>query len=386
MKRFVSIVILSFLTLLCLNARSVRIAFVGDPQVNDVKELDYARRSIYKELRERKDLDLVIILGDLVNDKPDLLQPSIASLDSLPCPWICVPGNHDRNVYRDGRARDLSSFVSLAGYCDTSFVLGNVRFVCMNNVMTRNKADYEGRLSAEQKIWLKEKIVNNNDEKALVLCTHIPISQSEDRDSIYSILGSESKVLLCSGHLHSVARSITPAGEEIIAGAACGAWWRGVKDSCGIPYALQNCGAPRGYFVADFNCNSKHWYKMQYKCVGRNDIVSAYKMEDGALLVNVYGGAQYAEVNVRAKGKTFVAQVAHRPTVEVMKIIEWNKTKDRTYRKAHKDEFIPMRRLKSPHLWQIDSLPDNCRKVRIKYEDNSMKFKKFLDVKAYDMD
>ena len=86
-----------------------RVAFVGDPQVDNATELGYARKSIYKELRERKDLDLVIVLGDLVNDDTSLLNASTASLDSLSCPWLAIPGNHDRNVYRaeKGRGRDL---------------------------------------------------------------------------------------------------------------------------------------------------------------------------------------------------------------------------------------------------------------------------------------
>ena len=75
------------------------VAFVGDPQVDNATQLDYARRSVYRELRERKDLDLVILLGDLVNDKTELLAPTVATLDSLPCPWLAVPGNHDRDRY-----------------------------------------------------------------------------------------------------------------------------------------------------------------------------------------------------------------------------------------------------------------------------------------------
>ena len=86
-------------------AGNFRVAFVGDPQVDNEEELRYAQKSIYKELRERKDLDMVIILGDVVNDNTEWLAPSFESLDSLPCPWICVPGNHDRNYYKKASSR-----------------------------------------------------------------------------------------------------------------------------------------------------------------------------------------------------------------------------------------------------------------------------------------
>ena len=123
----------------------LRVAFVGDPQVDDATQLGYARASIYRELRERKDLDLVIFLGDLVNDKMEYIAPTVASLDSLGCPWLAIPGNHDRDRYPKEleRARDLASWQREVGYIDTSFVLKGVRFILMNDVRTRDRADYE---------------------------------------------------------------------------------------------------------------------------------------------------------------------------------------------------------------------------------------------------
>ena len=104
-----------------------KVAFVGDPQVDNATELGYARKSIYKELRERKDLDLVIVLGDIVNDDTSLLPATKQSLDSLSCPWLAVPGNHDRNLYREekGRPRDLHCWEDTIGYVDTAFVAGD---------------------------------------------------------------------------------------------------------------------------------------------------------------------------------------------------------------------------------------------------------------------
>lgn len=53
--------------------RVLRVALVGDPQVDDSTEMGYARRSVYRELRWRRDLDMCIFLGDLVNDNMSLL-------------------------------------------------------------------------------------------------------------------------------------------------------------------------------------------------------------------------------------------------------------------------------------------------------------------------
>ena len=198
-------------------ACGLRVVLVGDPQVDNETELSYARRSIFQELRARKDLDFVLVLGDLVNDRPDLLAPCIASLDSLSCPWICVPGNHDKDVYRQAdsqkggkalpyRPRDLRTFRSLLGYEDTTFVLQGVRFVCMDNVRIRNKADYEGGFRESQKNWLDSIVRMTPERQLLVFCTHIPLSVCKGKDSLSVILGAHRKTFLVSAHAHSVIR------------------------------------------------------------------------------------------------------------------------------------------------------------------------------------
>ena len=59
------------------SGRVLRVALVGDPQVDDSTEMGYARRSVYRELYGRRDLDMCIFLGDLVNDNMTLLHESV---------------------------------------------------------------------------------------------------------------------------------------------------------------------------------------------------------------------------------------------------------------------------------------------------------------------
>lgn len=42
--------------------RVLRVALVGDPQVDDSTEMGYARRSVYRDLYGRRDLDMCIFL------------------------------------------------------------------------------------------------------------------------------------------------------------------------------------------------------------------------------------------------------------------------------------------------------------------------------------
>ena len=361
--------------------RVLRVALVGDPQVDDSPEMGYARRSVYRELRVRHDLDMCIFLGDLVNDNMSLLPESVGVVDSLQYQCFMVPGNHDRDVYRGPkssmyRQRDLSTWRKVVGYVDTSFVRGNVRFVLMNNVRHSDSGmtDYVGGFTDRQKHWLDSVLNMGVGETRgrkpsrvgvtpalTILATHIPFSQMKGRDSVLAMVPDTSRLLLVCGHTHFVCRD--DSLRELIAGASCGSWWRGVKDSDGIPYALQSCGAPRGYFVADIHRDGT--YDLSYKCIGRpaSEQLSAWAVPQDStgrsyrLYVNVFGGSSDGIVRISVPGhKTCSCERSQMTAPEVEQVIRLNASRSRDYRKAHRDEFIPLRRKPSPHLWQTTGL------------------------------
>ena len=361
--------------------RVLRVALVGDPQVDDPTEMGYARRSVYRELRGRRDLDMCIFLGDLVNDNMSLLPESVGVVDSLPYQCFMVPGNHDRDVYHGPkssmhRQRDLSTWRKAVGYVDTSFVRGNVRFVLMNNVRPSDSGmtDYVGGFTDRQKHWLDSVLNRGVGETRgrkpsrvgvtpalTILATHIPFSQMKGRDSVLALIPDISRLLFVSGHTHSVSRD--DSIPELIAGAACGSWWRGVKDSDGIPYALQSCGSPRGYFLADIHRDGT--YDLSYKCIGRpaSEQLSAWAVPNDSasrsyrLYINVFGGSSDGVVRISGLGrKTYSCERSLMAAPEVEQVIRLNASRSRDYRKAHRDEFIPLRRKPSPHLWQTTDL------------------------------
>lgn len=347
--------------LLLILASILRVAFVGDPQVDNAQQLQYARNSIYSELRQRNDLDLVVILGDIVNENTELIAPSEASLDSLPCSWVRVCGNHDG----PGRLRD------------TVLKSRHLHIILLDNIRQTRKG-YDGGLRDSQKEWLDSTVRSIPANDKIVLCAHIPFSQCRGRDSLSNILAAHPHVLMICGHTHCVDRHIMERGmEEVHAGASCGSWWRGVKDDDGIPYALMNCGAPRGWFIADFktgSCTDK-WYSLSYKAVGRSDIASA-TIRDGRLTVNVFGGSREGRLLVKTKGGRWTPlSHCYATAPEVEDIIKSNASHTREYRKTHRDEFIPLRRLASPHIWSgatAGIAPGD--RIRLRYSDNSMSF------------
>ena len=361
--------------------RVLRVALVGDPQVDDSTEMGYARRSVYRELQGRRDLDMCIFLGDLVNDNMSLLPESVGVVDSLPYQCFMVPGNHDRDVYHGPkssmhRQRDLSTWRKAVGYVDTSFVRGNVRFVLMNNVRPSDSGmtDYVGGFTERQKHWLDSVLNRGVGETRgrkpsrvgvtpalTILATHIPFSQMKGRDSVLALFPDISRLLFVSGHTHFVSRD--DSIPELVAGAACGSWWRGVRDSDGIPYALQSCGAPRGYFIADIHRDGT--YDLSYKCIGRpaSEQLSAWAVPNDStgrsyrLYINVFGGSSDGVVRISGLGrKTYSCERSLMAAPEVEQVIRLNASRSRDYRKAHRDEFIPLRRKPSPHLWQTTDL------------------------------
>lgn len=449
--------------------RVLRVALVGDPQVDNPVEMGYARRSIYRDLRGRRDLDLCIFLGDLVNDNMSLLPESLSVIDSLPFQSFMVPGNHDRDVYRGAkssgsmsRPRDLSTWRKLVGYVDTSFVRGNVRFIMMNNVRhaAAGMTDYVGGFTEKQKHWLDSVLVTDvarggkmssgsvdrsrrpsrgKVTPALtILATHIPFSQMKGRDSVLALIPEHTRILYVSGHTHFVSRD--DSIPEVIAGATCGSWWRGVKDSDGVPYALQSCGAPRGYFVAEISRDGD--YRLRYRCVGMDDEVSvwgvrvegegAVRPEDNIVMgkgesegvtvkegggvyrlyINVFGGAPDGVVRVRGgrrwrivsrgkgvqvddgsdspdafmgsprKKRDLVCERSTKTAPEVEQVIEFNASMSRDYRKSHRDEFIPLRRKPSTHLWQTTDFVSGPLPVYVNvvYRDSHMRFRQRVPV------
>ena len=449
--------------------RVLRVALVGDPQVDNPVEMGYARRSIYRDLRGRRNLDLCIFLGDLVNDNMSLLPESLSVIDSLPFQSFMVPGNHDRDVYRGAkssgsmsRPRDLSTWRKLVGYVDTSFVRGNVRFIMMNNVRhaAAGMTDYVGGFTEKQKHWLDSVLVTDvarggkmssssvdrsrrpsrgKVTPALtILATHIPFSQMKGRDSVLALIPEHTRILYVSGHTHFVSRD--DSIPEVIAGATCGSWWRGVKDSDGVPYALQSCGAPRGYFVAEISRDGD--YRLRYRCVGKDDEVSvwgvrvecegAVRPEDNIVMgkgesegvtvkegggvyrlyINVFGGAPDGVVRVRGgrrwrivsrgngvcvdngsdspdafmgsprKKRYLVCERSTKTAPEVEQVIEFNASMSRDYRKSHRDEFIPLRRKPSTHLWQTTVFVSGPLPVYVNvvYRDSHMRFRQRVPV------
>ncbi|TWJ01583.1 3',5'-cyclic AMP phosphodiesterase CpdA [Mucilaginibacter frigoritolerans] len=106
-------------------------------------------------------LDLVIINGDLVHNRPDLL-PEIKKkyLDKLDVPCYTIPGNHD--------FADAGIWKTVFGYEDKYFIeMDEVAFVFANT------ADTKGGYVCPDNAFLKDTLDKLTDKKIVFVILHI---------------------------------------------------------------------------------------------------------------------------------------------------------------------------------------------------------------------
>ena len=172
--------------------------------------------------------------------------------------------------------------------------------------------------------------------------------------------------------------------EEVLAGASCGSWWRGVPDERGIPASFQNCGAPPCYYLADFSGGK---YRLDYQVIGKpaSEKASAWLADSTRLVLNVYGGAVGGDVRVRLPGRRRWITVPYHPepAPEEYLVAAFNRGLD-SHRRTRNPMYIPMRQTASPHVWAVDLADDPAlvaalrrsvgKRVKIRYRDHSYSF------------
>ncbi|SKB40917.1 3',5'-cyclic AMP phosphodiesterase CpdA [Sphingobacterium nematocida] len=325
---------------------------IGDVQVDNEQELDYAAQSIFSELANTHDHAFNIFLGDLVNDEMDIMAGVRDNIDLTSTPSFTLVGNHDRNTANQLNLTD--QFNEFMGASTYAFNHGKAHFIVLNNVFSTGEKSYEGRIDDDQLIFIKNDLQYLKKSAPIVICQHIPMFATKNRDKIFELLEGYTNVLILSGHTHVVSRSFYANGNihELGAGATCGTWWRGEKDMYGIPLALMQCGAPRGYFKVSFKGDD---YSFKFKGVGQDEKRQMHAVLDStSLIANIYGSSDSSVVDVQIDGGNWVTmRKVDDIDPLVADIIEKNKLK--TYPTIG-STVLPLRARKSTHIWRLDGL------------------------------
>lgn len=255
----------------------------ADPQPKTQRDVDYYRRDIIEPLKRDTAIemghsfgrfyfdglagDLGISLGDITSDDLSLYPALTAATTSLGVPWLHVAGNHDLD-FDAGRDEDsLLTFRHHFGPDTHAWEEPEATFLLLDDVIYQpeSKPSYIGGLREDQFAFLTRYLPTVPKDRLLVVAVHIPIFDAEpgretfrhaDRERLFALLQAFPKVLLLSGHSHTQRHVYhdTASGwhgasplHEYNVGAACGAFWSGVKDAQGIPETTMADGTPNGY-------------------------------------------------------------------------------------------------------------------------------------------
>ena len=251
---------------------TLRVLLFGDPQPKSMQDVGYYERDIVAPLLAQPGgagADLGLSLGDIVNDDVSLYPAMKAVTARLRVPWLHVAGNHDLDPGVMDDARSLQAFHAAFGPDTLAWEEPQAVFIALDDVVAQpgQRPAYVGGLREEQFAFLRAYLPTVPRERLLVVAVHIPFFDAAapgqaptfrvaDRERLFALLRDFPHVLLLSAHTHNQRHVFHDAAvgwhgaaplHEYNVGAACGAFWSGVKDAAGIPDARMSDGTPNGY-------------------------------------------------------------------------------------------------------------------------------------------
>ena len=245
-------------------ATNFTLVCIGDPQVANTNDVARFKNETIADIKATLNgintPVLGLSMGDVVADKDELLLPMKSLLGSTSMPVFTAIGNHDK-FSPTGLVKDGNLFSNHYGPLNYSFNVGDVHFVCLDNVHFTSNTDYNYNITNDQIQWLTNDLSYVPKDKMVIVYYHIPIrgGSINNKAKLFALLKDYKEVHLMSGHTHYNQNYIhtSPANiYEHIHAAACGAWWKST---------INGDGTPNGYAVYSIKGNTiDNWY---YKSV-----------------------------------------------------------------------------------------------------------------------
>lgn len=242
----------------------------SDPQTKSLTDVGYYEHDVIDSVlghRSRASADVGISLGDITHDDLSLYPAINRATARLGVPWLHVAGNHDLDFDAPRDEDSLLTFRNTYGPDTFAWEEPHAVFIGLDDVVYRPKPDgsYIGGLREDQFAFLSGYLPTVPRDRLVVIGVHIPFFDAapgketfrhSDRERLFALLKDFPHVLLLSGHSH--AQRHVFHGEstgwhgarplhEYNVGAACGAFWSGVKDAQGIPDTTMADGTPNGF-------------------------------------------------------------------------------------------------------------------------------------------
>ena len=246
----------------------MQVLLFTDPQVKSLQDVGYYRDDIVAPL-QGTGARLGLALGDIVDDDLSLYPALNRVTATLGLPWLHIAGNHDLDAGASTDEASLATFRRTFGPDTVAWEEAGATFIGLDDVVATpgQRPAYVGGLREDQFAFLEAYLPTVPKNRLLVLGAHIPFFdtaapgapptfRTADRERLFAMLRDFPHVLLLSGHTHNQRHVFHDAGDgwhgarplhEYNVGAACGAFWSGVKDAAGIPDSIMSDGTPNGY-------------------------------------------------------------------------------------------------------------------------------------------
>jgi hypothetical protein len=310
---------------------TMQVLLFTDPQLKSDTDVGYYRRDIVEPLRGNG-ARLGLTLGDLGNDAPRLYPALNAVTATLGLPWLHVPGNHDVDPGATDDATSLRAFHASYGPDTVAWEEPGATFIGLDDIvaMPGQRPAYVGGLREDQFAFLEAYLPTVPKDRLLVIGVHIPFFDAAapgepptfrpaDRERLFALLRDFPHVLLLSGHTHDQQHFFHDARDgwhgaqplhEYNVGAACGAFWSGVKDADGIPDSTMSDGTPNGYAVLTVKDHGDYalaWHNARDGADTQIGLWVPKVLRRGAypawgVYANVYMGFEGARVEYRIDG------------------------------------------------------------------------------------
>jgi hypothetical protein len=323
----------------------LEVVLFADPQVKSLVDVDYYARDIVADLRERVGipmhafslydpalLGLGVSLGDLVNDELSLYPALNRATASLGVPWLHVAGNHDLDAGATDDEDSLATFRRTYGPDTVAWEEPEAVFIGLDDVVALpgERPAYVGGLREDQFAFLEAYLPSVPKDRLLVVAAHIPFFDTAspgaaptfragDRERLFALLRGFPHVLLLSGHTHQQRHVFHGAADgwhgpaplhEYNVGAACGAFWSGVKDAAGIPDSTMSDGTPNGYARLTVKAGGAYalaWHGARDRADTQIGLHAPKVLRRGAypawgVYANVYMGSDDSVVEYRVDG------------------------------------------------------------------------------------